>query len=191
MAILLAFSPFIAFVIIERLLGIGPGLTAAALVSAILLLRDAMSPERKMKILEVGTFILFAGLAAYATTEDANDWRIATVRLYVDGGLLLIVLISLLMRRPFTLQYAREQTPERVRNTPAFVRANYVITGAWAAAFAVMVVADLLLLYAPQLPHIIAIVVTIAALYAVFKFTSWYPRRAEGLEKSGAGHPQG
>jgi hypothetical protein len=34
------------------------------------------------------------------------------VRLRVDAGLLLIVLITLLVGKPFTLQYAREQVPQ-------------------------------------------------------------------------------
>lgn len=187
MALLLAFSPFIAFVIIERILGIVPGLIAAAIASAVLLLRDALSGERQVKILEVGTFILFAGLAAFAMSEGADSWLIASVRLRVDGGLLLIVLISLAVRRPFTMQYARERTPEQAWATPAFIRANYIITAAWAAAFALMVAADLLLVYAPQLPHAIAIVVTIAALYGAFMFTKWYPKRARA-EVAGGTH---
>ena len=50
--------------------------------------------------------IVFALLAAY-TWVTAAAWTVATVRLAVDGGLLAIVLVSLAIDRPFTLQYAR------------------------------------------------------------------------------------
>ena len=50
------------------------------------------------------------------------------VRLRVDGGLLLIVLISLAIRKPFTLQYAREHTPKERWNDPGFIRSNVIIT---------------------------------------------------------------
>ncbi|MFJ1299332.1 hypothetical protein ACILG0_05150 [Pseudomonadota bacterium AL_CKDN230030165-1A_HGKHYDSX7] len=178
MSILIAFSPFIAFVIVERLLGVGPGLIAGALVSALLLLRDALSRDRKIKILEAGTFVLFAALAAYARVAGADTWPIAAVRLRVDAGLLLIVLISMAVRQPFTLQYAREQTAPDVWRQPGFIRTNYVITAVWAGAFALMVLADLLLVYRPDLPHAIAIGVTIAALYGAMTFTTKYAQRA-------------
>jgi len=87
------------------------------------------------------------------------------------------VLVSLALRQPFTLQYAREQVPPELWGSPRFVRANYIITAVWAAAFAVLVIADLVLLYLPQVPHRVGIVATILALVGAFKFTSWYPNR--------------
>ena len=54
---------------------------------------------------------------------------------------------------------------------------HHVVTAVWALAFAVMVAADCLLLYAPDVPPRIGIVVTILAIVSAFKFTSWYPDR--------------
>jgi hypothetical protein len=56
---------------------------------------------------------------------------------------------------------------------------NYVITAAWALAFAVMVSADLVLLYLPNLPNQIGIGATIAAIWGAIRFTSWYADRAQ------------
>lgn len=106
-------------------------------------------------------------------------WPIAAVRLRVDLGLLLVVLASIAIRRPFTLQYAREETPRELWNQPEFVRVNYVITFVWALAFAVMVAADLLLLYIPSARPSIGIIATIAAIYGAVRFTSWYPDRQQ------------
>jgi hypothetical protein len=100
------------------------------------------------------------------------------VRLRVDIGLLLIVLVSIAIRRPFTLQYAREQTPPEIWNAPEFIRTNYVITAVWALAFATMVGADLLLLYKPALPIQIGIGATIVAIWGAIRFTAWYPDHA-------------
>lgn len=184
MKILLAFSPFIAFIVIERLMGVPAGLMAGAAVSAVLILRDLLKGARQVKILEGGTFILFAGLTAYAYLAEGVPWTIAEVRLRVDGGLLLIVLASMALRRPFTMQYARESVASDQWTSPEFIRKNYVITAAWAAAFAVMVIADLILVYLPDLPHSVAIATTVLALFAAVKFTQRYseaearPRRA-------------
>ena len=93
------------------------------------------------------------------------------MRLRVDAGLLLIVLASIIVRRPFTLQYARERVSRELWDSPEFVRTNYVITAAWADAFAVMVVADLVMLYVPTLPRWVGIAATVAALYGAFSFT--------------------
>jgi hypothetical protein len=176
MDMLLAFAPFIAFVVIERTVGVPAGLAAGALVSAALLVRDLLSRERQVKILEIGTFLLFGGLAVFALTSDAS-WSVAAVRLRVDGGLLLIVLASIALRQPFTLQYAREKVSRDQWNAPGFTRTNYAITFAWALAFAAMVVADVLMAYMPTVPHAAGIVITVAALYAAIKFTGWYPQQ--------------
>jgi hypothetical protein len=176
MQILLAFAPFIVFVVIVRLVGGIAGLVAAAIISAALLAREVFGAGRMVKVLEIGTFVLFAGLAIYAKLAGAA-WSIFAVRLRVDAGLLLVVLVSIVIHQPFTLQYAREQVTRELWNTPAFLRVNYIITGVWAAAFAIMVAADLLLLYVPSLPPSVGIVATIAALCGAVSFTSQYPER--------------
>ncbi|MFT3987336.1 hypothetical protein [Aestuariivirga sp.] len=177
MGIILAFAPFLAFAVIDRLFGSVEGLLAGALVSAVFLLRDWFAKNQTPKILEIGTFILFAGLALYALLGNPQ-WSIFKVRLLVDGGLLLIVLATLVLRQPFTLQYAREGVPKEFWDRPEFLRTNDVITAVWALAFAAMVFADLILLYVPQWPPKVGILITIAALVAAVKFTKWYPARA-------------
>jgi hypothetical protein len=176
MDMLLAFAPFIAFVVIERTVGVPAGLTAGALVAAAMLARDFLSSGRRVKILEIGTFLLFGGLTLYALAFGA-DWSVAAVRLRVDAGLFLIVLASIALRQPFTLQYAREKVAPELWDSPGFVRVNYAITIAWALAFAAMVAADLLMTYVSSIPHSVGIVITVVALYAAVKFTGWYPQQ--------------
>jgi hypothetical protein len=176
MGILLAFAPFIAFALVDRFAGPTEGLIAGALVSAALLVRDQFTSGRAPKILEVGTMLLFGGLALYAVLWKPA-WSVIGVRLCVDIGLLLIVLISMVIGRPFTLQYAHEQVAPELWKRPQFIRTNYVISGIWALAFAVMVIAELALLYMPNLPRRVGIVAIIVALVCAVKFTSWYPER--------------
>jgi hypothetical protein len=61
---------------------------------------------------------------------------------------------------------------------PRFIQVNYIITTAWAAAFAVIVAADLMLVFLPDLPHSVPIGATILTLFAASRFTSWYPDRS-------------
>ncbi|WP_109126426.1 hypothetical protein [Dyella sp. C11] len=179
MGMLLAFAPFIVFAVLDRLVGSLWGLAAATAVSAVLLLRDVLTPGKQPKILEMGTFVLFGGLTVYLWLMGAS-LSVIGVRVCVDAGLLLIVLASMALRTPFTLQYAKEQVPAELWNTPTFLHTNYVISGAWALAFAVMVVAELALIYMPQMPHRAGVIVIVIALVGAFKFTGWYPTRVRG-----------
>ncbi len=182
MGMILAFAPFLAFALIDRLMGSNAGLVAGAIVAAILVLRDRLSPGRSPKILEIGTLLLFVALALYAVLFNPV-WSVIAVRLCVDCGLLLIVLASMAARRPFTLQYAREQVAPEFWENPIFLRTNYVITAAWAAAFAVMVVAELALLYVPTLPPRAGIIAIVLAILAAVKFTGWYPERVRASQR--------
>lgn len=192
MGSLLAFAPFLVFVVLERTVGVAAGLIAAAIVAAILLVRDVFG-HKTIKVLDVGTFILFSGLATYSRIENPN-WSVIAVRLRVDLGLLLIVLASISLRKPFTLQYARERVSPEFWERPDFVRTNYIITAVWAVAFAVMVAAEATLVYVPAMPHRLGIVVTVLAIVAAVKFTSWYPDRIKrkdvikGAERSLESH---
>jgi hypothetical protein len=180
--ILLAFAPFIAFAIGDRLVGPTQGLIAGAVVSAALLVRDLVSRGRSPKILEIGTAVLFTGLAIYAVAGHPT-WSVIGVRLCVDAGLLLIVLISMIGGRPFTVQYAREAVAPEFWNSPAFVRTNYVISAIWALAFLVMVIAELALLYIPSLPKRAGIIAIVLALIGAVKFTGWYPDHVRNPSK--------
>lgn len=176
MNLLIAFAPFIAFAVIDRLIGSVEGLIAGAIASIIIVGRD-VSLGRKPKILEIGSVLLFGGLALYAVLTQAA-WTILGVRLRVDLGLMVIVLVSIAIRQPFTLQYAREEVPQELWSSPAFLRTNDIISGVWALAFAVLVIADMIMLFVPDL-HRFGIFLTIAALAGAFKFTKWYPQRVK------------
>ena len=149
MGIWLAFAPFVAFAIVDRLFGSLEGLSAGFAVSLILLLRDWLGAGRTPKVLEIGTAGLFGVLALYAIFGNPG-WSIMGVRLLVDTGLLLIVLVSLAIRQPFTLQYAREQVGPEVWTSKEFLRTNDVITAVWALAFLVLVAADAVLFMRPN-----------------------------------------
>lgn len=173
MNMLMAFAPFLTFVVAERLAGTMPALVLAAIVSSGMLTRDWIFRRATPKVLELGTTILFAGLAIIALTSHAN-WSIPEVRLRVDAGLLVIVLISMLIGKPFTIQYAQEQVAPEMWREPEFIRVNYVLSAAWAMAFVVMVAADTVMAYVPEVPHSVSVLATVAVLYAAVKFTSWY-----------------
>lgn len=173
MSIFISFAPFIAFFVMIRAASPLVGLIAALVVSLVLCARIALRHEA-VKILELGSLILFA-LLVLATLVLAPDWTVAKVRLAVDAGLLAIVVFSLAIGRPFTLQYAREKVAEQYWGTPQFLATSRLIAIVWSGAFVVMVAADAAAEYVPAIPVRADVAATIAALVGAFWFTDWYP----------------
>ncbi len=186
MRLLLALSPFIVFIAVNRAMGARAGLFAAAATSAALLLVDSLLQRHQPKILELGTLVLFGALALYVPFSGVR-WSVASVRLAVDTGLLSIVLTSMLVGQPFTIQYAREQVAVETQDQPGFIRMNYVATAVWAAAFAVMVAVDCAWVMVPGFSPTIVLVVSLAAVLGALRFPRWYVQRtgADGVRIPG------
>ena len=99
----------------------------------------------------------------------------SAVKLAVDIGIFLISLTSILIRRPFTLQYAREAVDADTAVLPAFIRANYTITWAWTGAMLLMMIGNVATIYLPGLPLWSSLLIAFAARNSAVYFTKWYP----------------
>ena len=89
------------------------------MVVAVLIGARNWARSGSLKILEAGTVLIFLVLVIFTAAEHWK-WTVMAVRLAVDAGLLAIVLVSLAIGRPFTLQYARERVAEQYWDTPLF-----------------------------------------------------------------------
>ena len=175
MQVILGFAPFIAFALLTRVTGVAASLWAAAAIAAARAARHYFA-GRSLKILEIGSAVLF-GLAALSVSLTQSAWSLPIVRAIVDAGLLAIVLLSIAVRQPFTLQYAREQVPPEVQASPLFFKVNVAISAVWGLAFTVSLIADLAMEYAPGAPLWLDIAAIVAALVGAVRFTQWYPKR--------------
>jgi hypothetical protein len=129
---------------------------------------------RSVKILAAGSAIVFVMIGLTLLFFDPQLGTLA-VKLSVDVGVFVISLGSMLLRRPFTLQYGIESVPADIAAMPGFLQANYVITAAWTAAALLMMVSNLVLLYVPGLPLWSSLAVAFAARNSAIYFTKWYP----------------
>ena len=168
MKLLSGFLPFAVFAAVSHLISTLLALGLAALTAVLLALRDRTA-KKSLKLLDLGAALVFGGLAFY-TACTGTAWSLVGVRLCTDLGLLAIVLVSLLVRQPFTLQYARELAPERVWASPDFVRKNFRLSAAWGAAFAAMALADLAMLHG--FPLSFGALVTVGALCCSLFYTT-------------------
>jgi hypothetical protein len=176
MNVILGFVPFIAFAVLTRVASIGLSLWAAAAIAAVMAARSRLG-GRSAKLLEIGTVLLFGLFAIFLSCAQWNP-SLPMVRVIVDSGLLAIVLFSILLGQPFTLQYAREQVPAVVQDSPLFLSVNYRISAVWAAAFAAGLLADLAMEYEPGVPLWVDIAVIVVTLVGAAQFTRWYPKQA-------------
>lgn len=94
MGVLLGFAPFVAFAVLSRFVAPSVSLWAGAAVSAALIVRQKMRGG-SMKILEIGTLVLFVLLGIYASVRNQrvgyshrprrSGWRTAPHHSFVDA----------------------------------------------------------------------------------------------------------
>jgi hypothetical protein len=174
MTIFLILAPYGAFASLMLLTSAKASVFAAAAIGLAVIALDFIR-GRSLKWLGAGSAILFVALGLYLTLIDPSLGN-SSVKLSVDTGIFAISLTSMLIGRPFTLQYAREAVAAETAAMPGFLRANYIITAAWTAAALVMMVANLAMLYVPGLPLWLGLAIAFAARNSAVYFTKWYPQ---------------
>lgn len=185
MTLFLILAPFATFATLMMLSTVTASLAAAAAVALGVVGWDQFK-GRSAKMLSVGSLVLFAAIGAGHALTDGGMSPTA-VRIAVDGGVLAIALTSLLIRLPFTLQYAREAVEPEILAQPRFLRTNYILTSVWTAAFVLMLVADIVAVYRPDLPLWSCAAIAFLARNAAVCFTQWYPKRVRAEIGTDAG----
>jgi all-trans-retinol 13,14-reductase len=175
--LIIAFLPWIILAVLGNrwfLLALSLALAMAAATTV----RQILS--RSVKILDAVTLVFFVFVAVGLF---GFGWMfLATyMTVLVNITLMAIAWGSLLAGTPFTIQYAREQVPERLWHAPLFIRINQYITAIWGLDF---FLSALVSLYRhatgdTSLASRYAWVVfsVAAALFTVY-FPGWYRRRA-------------
>jgi hypothetical protein len=167
MNLVLGFGPFIVFALLSRL---SPDLAlwAAFAAAFVITIRDFI--ERPvLRLLDTVSLVLFGALALWRGFLD-QGLSLEVLRIIVDLGLTVTILVSLLCRRPFSLQYAGRNGWSESQ----FLRVNFVISLVWLAAFIAMALADALVTFANQ-PIYLGIGVSIAAFALSVLVTLRYP----------------
>ena len=173
MAIFLILAPYGAYTFLMLVTSTTISVFAASAICLATITVD-VARGRSVKILATGSAIVFAAIGLYLALIDPKLGTLG-VKLSVDIGIFVISLGSMLVRHPFTLQYAVETVPAETAAMPGFLYANYVITGAWTAAALLMMAANIALLYVPGLPLWSGLAVAFAARNSAIYFTKWYP----------------
>jgi hypothetical protein len=172
MTIFLILAPYAAYALLMLVTSAAVSLFASAAICLAVIAFD-MARGRSVKILGAGSVIVFIAVGLYvALVEPMSN---SAVKLAVDIGIFLISLTSILIRRPFTLQYAREAVDAETAVLPGFIRANYIITWAWTGAALLMMIGNVAMIYVPGLPLWSSLLIAFAARNSAVYFTKWYP----------------
>ncbi len=168
--LLLSFAPWIAFLIIARdtLHRVEIGLVAALILSV------AMAVFRLHRGIIMYVGLIFFTAATVAVIGFHNMWTIRHLGVLANGALAIGSWITLLINKPFTLDYARQHTDPAKWHDPLFIRVNELLTTVWAATFTVnTVIAWALMKHV--LPEWLCHTASYTALIGAAAFTSWYP----------------
>jgi hypothetical protein len=146
-----SFGGFIPWILFSAIGGPNTWETAAiaALIAAVLLtLADvgAIGGERQSgttagirrpKLLDVATIIFFGGfvVAAFSTARHDVVGVDQYSQVISSGALAIIAFLSVLFGHPFTVDYAKDQTPAEFWHTPLFKHVNVVLTLMWGVIF--------------------------------------------------------
>ena len=173
MTLFLILAPYGAFALLMLTTSTVSSLFGAAAVCLAIIAFDFMR-GRAVKMLGAGSAVIFAALGCYQVLGNAPLSALG-VRIALDSGLLAIGLVSLIVRRPFTLQYAREMATSEAMQRPDFLTVNYVITAVWTVAFLLMISANLLLINLPDLPLWSGLAMAFLIRNPAVYFSKWYP----------------
>jgi hypothetical protein len=172
----------------------GPGrfeeAASSALGLALLTLWVGSRRGVPVHLLEVFTVVYFGVLAVLGlvTSDAAIDWLELWAGELSNVALAAFAIVTLLIRKPFTLAYARDTTPREHWDDPLFLRINYAISAVWAGAFVVSAIAGA---YGDAVLRDngnfwTAWIVPLAVIIFAGAFTEFYPDHATGEAQSWA-----
>ena len=175
----LGFVPFILFIVLVRL---SDNLALwVAFAAAFAFGMGSFLETRVLKTLDLASTTVFGLLALYKGFVEPS-LPLGTELLLVEGSIFAVLLSSVLLQKPCTLQYAREQVLPKHRSSRRFIQANYIVTGVWLAAFAVMTAADVAAVLTAKLSVNIAMATGLVALAGALTFSVRYSAGARELE---------
>ena len=170
--LLLAFAPWLAFLAIARgsVLNLKIGLAVALVLSVI------MGVARLHRGVILWASLLFFVYATVAVVLLDDMWTARHMGILANGMLAASTWLTVALKKPFTLDYAREHVDPSLWNTPQFIRTNVVLTSVWGLVFtvnAILAWGKMEHLFLSDLGYEL---LSYTLLIATAVFTNWYPK---------------
>ena len=176
-SMVMAFAPWVSFKLIialpiaEPVLMVKVGIVVAASVCAY----QAWTGLHKGALMWGG--LLFFGFALITVPLMNNLWVIQHLGVLSHGTLASFTWASILMKKPFTLEYAKQHVAPSMWANASFLRKNNILTGVWGAAFSVSFINAWLKLTLFPGEGMIFEIIDNAALISAALFSSHYTKK--------------
>ena len=174
MTIFLILAPYGAFALLMLVTSAAVSLFAAAAICLAVIAFDAVR-GRSIKILSAGSVITFTAVGAYVILVDPalsiSGRQVRGRYRYLAGH----PAVDRCPRVPSRCNMRCEVVDAETAVLPGFIRANYIITWAWAGAMLLMMLGNVAMIYVPGLPLWSSLLIAFAARNSAVYFTKWYP----------------
>ena len=185
-----SFAPWGAFLLGVRVGNVYWGAAVGA-IFAIFVLARALS-RNKAHLFDYVGVVYFPGilvLLAIIAPHDVSTWG-RYAQAVAHGSLCVIVFASVLIDRPFTEAYAREQAPKEVWKSPGFHAFNRKISAIWGFAFLVGTASLILAGSTDSRQFLLRLVVPFGALAAAYTYSEREATSAHGHHSPEVEHSQ-
>ena len=149
----------------------------AALTAFIATIVFCFQEIRRKSIIELGTLIYFS-LLIVAYLLPINNCLNTYEFLLANSSLAIIMWASIVLKKPFTIQYAKQFVPAYVCLTPLFKFINIMISSVWAMALSLMAIDNILqsqgLIHSLWINEAITTSIIILAVLFSAQFPDWY-----------------
>lgn len=138
--LLLGFLPWLLFLLLA-----GDSLASlerANLISFAATVIFGLGQLRRGFILQWGTLIFFGGCVVAVNLLKVM-WVATYMDLLANGALAATMWVTVLVGKPFALQYAHDDVPKEMWQDPKFIRGCYLITVVWASLMTLAVAVSL------------------------------------------------
>ncbi len=184
-SMIIAFAPWVSFKILISLPFLPPiemvklGIVVAAVICAY----QAWIGLHRGALMWGG--LLFFGFALLTVPIMNNMWVVKHLGVLSHGTLASFTWASIILKKPFTLEYAKMRVSPEQWTAPAFIRKNNILTGVWGSAFLISFMdAVLKLTFFPAHGMVFEVIDT-AALIAAATFTARYTKVGNAAPISG------
>jgi all-trans-retinol 13,14-reductase len=155
----------------------GSGYWIVAALGALAIASAIVAHEHRrnaITIMDCTTVVYF--VFTLITTIAIGPWLFKNYNVFLTWTVFaLVTWTTLLIGFPFTIQYAREQTPVEVWEHPLFTRLNVILTVIFGLMFTVNAVLGVLALMTGHV-IVLGLIVPIALLISAIVFSSIYPK---------------
>jgi hypothetical protein len=184
-----SFAPWVAFLLGVRIEDVYWGAGAGLLVGVVVFGR-AMALH-KVHLFDIIGVVYFGGMLVLLGAlhpHDIDTWG-RYAQAVAHGSLTVIVFASILVNRPFTEPYAREQVPERFWAEPEFKALNRKLSLVFGLAFLVGTASLIAAGATGDLQFLLRIVVPFGALFLALTFAQKQGAATKGVAGSAGSSP--